>query len=51
MMSRTERSPSRRRSENQFLFERLDNSLGRAGVDEMLDVVERNGLLGFIAHP
>ena len=44
-MSRTERSPRRSAPSSQLLFKRFDDPLRRAGIDEMLDVVERNGLL------
>ena len=33
------------RAECQLLFERLDDAFGRAGIDQMLDVVERHGWL------
>ena len=50
-MSRTVRSPSRKAPERQLLFERFDDAFGRAGIDQVFDVVERHGWLAVCAQP
>ena len=39
------------RAEGEFLFERLDDAFGRAGIDQVFDIVERDGRLCHRVQP